>query len=48
VDRKLGTIRSIVNDQRDLASSIRMEFLEWIIIILIFIGTVPVLFQYFR
>jgi hypothetical protein len=48
VDRKLSTIRSIVNDQRDLASSIRMEFLEWIIIILIFIGTVPVIFQYFK
>lgn len=41
IDRKLSTIRDITNDIRDEEAAIRMESLEWIIIILILIGTIP-------
>jgi len=42
IDRKLSAIRDISNDIQDGEANLRMETLEWIIIILILIGTVPV------
>ncbi len=45
IDRKLQTIRDVTNDRRSLSSTSRMEFLEWIIIILIAIGTAPSIWQ---
>ena len=41
IDRKLQAIRDINTDQRDRASSIRMEILEWIIIALIGFDVIP-------
>ncbi|MBS1983925.1 MAG: hypothetical protein JST16_07110 [Bdellovibrionales bacterium] len=41
IDKKLAAIRDIVSDMRDRAVTRRMEILEWIIILLILIGTVP-------
>jgi|GEM_PF-1199066 len=45
IDRKLSTIRDISNDIQDREAAIRMETLEWIIIILILIGTLPMFFK---
>lgn len=42
IDRKLAAIRDISNDIQDGEGNLRMETLEWIIIILILIGTIPV------
>ncbi len=42
IDRKLSAIRDISNDIQDRDANIRMETLEWIIIILILIGTIPI------
>jgi hypothetical protein len=42
IDRKLAAIRDISNDIQDGEANLRMETLEWIIIILILIGTVPI------
>jgi hypothetical protein len=42
IDGKLVTIRDIMNDVNDRGANARMETLEWIIIILILIGTVPI------
>ncbi len=43
IERKLGNLRDIVNDIQGRQSGSRMELLEWIIIILILIGTLPTL-----
>ncbi|MEO5667477.1 MAG: hypothetical protein ABIR96_05420 [Bdellovibrionota bacterium] len=42
IDRKLSAIRDISNDIQDAEGNLRMETLEWIIIILIIIGTIPI------
>jgi hypothetical protein len=42
IDRKLSAIRDISNDIQDNEGNLRMETLEWIIIILILIGTIPI------
>jgi hypothetical protein len=41
IERKLGNLRDIVNDIQGRQSGSRMELLEWIIIVLILIGTLP-------
>jgi hypothetical protein len=43
IERKLGNLRDIVNDIQGRQSVSRMELLEWIIIILILLGTLPAL-----
>jgi hypothetical protein len=45
IDRKLSAIRDITNDIQDREANVRMETLEWIIIILILIGTLPMFFS---
>ncbi len=47
IERKLKSIRDIMNDRRDRASTSRMEFLEWLIIVLISVDVVPRLFKFF-
>lgn len=47
IDKKLQAIRDIITDQRDRASSARMEVLEWIVIILIAVDVVPKLISIF-
>lgn len=44
IRRKLSAIRDIFIDQRDRASSLRMEILEWIIIALIAVEVFPFLY----
>ncbi len=48
VRRKLAAIRDIFIDQRDRASSLRMEILEWIIIALIAIEVIPFIVSLFK
>lgn len=47
IERKLKSVRDIMNDRRDRASSSRMEFLEWLIILLIAVDVVPRLLKFF-
>ncbi len=44
IERKMGNLRDIVNDIQGRQSTSRMELLEWIIIILILLGTLPTFF----
>ncbi len=44
INRKLEVIRDVIDDIYDRQATRRMEILEWIIIILILIGTLPVFF----
>jgi hypothetical protein len=44
IDRKLDAIRDISNDIQGREATLRLETLEWIIIILILIGTLPMFF----
>jgi hypothetical protein len=46
IERKLGNLRDIVNDIHGRQSGTRMELLEWIIIILILLGTLPALLAF--
>ncbi len=48
INRKLDAIRDIFRDQRDRASSLRMEILEWIIIALIAFEVIPVIWAKFH
>ncbi len=44
IDRKLDAIREITRELRDRTNQQRMEFLEWIIIVLIAIEVIPLVF----
>lgn len=45
IDKKLQVIRDIINDRRDRATSVRMEVIEWIVVILIAVDMLPKLFS---
>jgi hypothetical protein len=45
IERKLRVIRDIMTDRRGRANTLRMEVLEWLIVVLIAVDVVPNLFK---
>jgi hypothetical protein len=48
IDKKLAAVRDVISDMRDRAATHRMELLEWIIILLILVGTLPAILPFFK
>jgi len=48
IDKKLQVLRDVITDQRDRASTRRMEIIEWIVVILIAVDVVPKILAFFK